>query len=145
MSPPRLTLTSLLTPSGILSLHLSYCLTSGFLKKHNPRSINTLYAGIPLATSVYTEGAGGEAARPCFPNMTLSASGGRGDGGRRALTMKINCWEFKKCGRQPGGAKAAELGVCPATVSAVLNGAHGGQNAGRACWVIAGSDRKSVV
>ena len=53
--------------------------------------------------------------------------------------MKMNCWEFKKCGRQPGGPKAAELGVCPATVSAVLNGAHGGQNAGRACWVIAGS------
>ena len=53
--------------------------------------------------------------------------------------MGKNCWEFKKCGRQPGGAKAAELGVCPATVSAVLNGAHGGQNAGRACWVIAGS------
>jgi hypothetical protein len=53
--------------------------------------------------------------------------------------MKMNCWEFKKCGRQPGGPKAAELGVCPAAVSAVLNGAHGGQNAGRACWVVAGS------
>jgi hypothetical protein len=26
----------------------------------------------------------------------------------------MNCWEFKKCGRQRGGAKAAELGVCPA-------------------------------
>ena len=53
--------------------------------------------------------------------------------------MKMNCWEFKKCGRQPGGPKAAELGVCPAAVSTVLNGAHGGQNAGRACWVVAGS------
>jgi hypothetical protein len=53
--------------------------------------------------------------------------------------MKMNCWEFKKCGRQPGGPKAAELGVCPAAVSEVLNGAHGGQNAGRACWVVAGS------
>jgi len=28
---------------------------------------------------------------------------------------KLNCWEFKKCGRQPGGPKVAELGVCPAT------------------------------
>jgi hypothetical protein len=53
--------------------------------------------------------------------------------------MKMNCWEFKKCERQPGGPKAAELGICPAAVSEVLNGAHGGQNAGRACWVIAGS------
>ena len=27
----------------------------------------------------------------------------------------INCWEVKKCGREPGGAKVAELGVCPAS------------------------------
>lgn len=26
----------------------------------------------------------------------------------------MNCWEFKKCGREAGGAKAVELGVCPA-------------------------------
>jgi len=26
----------------------------------------------------------------------------------------VKCWEFKKCGRTPGGLKAAELGVCPA-------------------------------
>ena len=26
----------------------------------------------------------------------------------------MNCWEFKKCGREKGGAKAAEKGVCPA-------------------------------
>ena len=26
----------------------------------------------------------------------------------------MNCWEFKKCGREAGGSKAAELGVCPA-------------------------------
>lgn len=26
----------------------------------------------------------------------------------------MNCWEFKKCGREKGGAKANELGVCPA-------------------------------
>jgi hypothetical protein len=26
----------------------------------------------------------------------------------------MNCWDFKKCGREQGGAKAAELGVCPA-------------------------------
>ena len=26
----------------------------------------------------------------------------------------MNCWEFKKCGREANGAKAAELGVCPA-------------------------------
>ena len=26
----------------------------------------------------------------------------------------MNCWEFKKCGRERGGARAVELGVCPA-------------------------------
>lgn len=26
----------------------------------------------------------------------------------------MNCWEFMKCGREKGGEKAGELGVCPA-------------------------------
>jgi hypothetical protein len=29
-------------------------------------------------------------------------------------SMNMNCWEIKKCGREKGGAKAAELGICPA-------------------------------
>jgi len=53
--------------------------------------------------------------------------------------MKSNCWEHKKCGRQPGGHKAQELGVCPVTTHQPLSGVHGGVNAGRACWVVAGS------
>lgn len=53
--------------------------------------------------------------------------------------VKLNCWEFKNCGRQPGGSKTTELGVCPAAAEQKLNGAHGGKNAGRACWVVAGS------
>ena len=56
-----------------------------------------------------------------------------------AAALKMNCWEFKKCGRQPGGQKAAELGVCPVTTQRELDGAHDGKNGGRACWVIAGS------
>jgi hypothetical protein len=55
------------------------------------------------------------------------------------LKVKQNCWEVKNCGRQPGGPKVAELGVCPAATEQALNGAHGGKNAGRACWVVAGS------
>ncbi len=54
-------------------------------------------------------------------------------------SAKKNCWEHKKCGRQPGGDKVAQLGVCPVTIYTELNGAHGGKNAGRACWAIAGS------
>ena len=26
----------------------------------------------------------------------------------------MNCWEFRKCGRQKGGDRADEMGVCPA-------------------------------
>lgn len=53
--------------------------------------------------------------------------------------MKRNCWEFKKCGREPGGENADELGICPASVYPRLDGAHGGKNGGRVCWVIAGT------
>lgn len=53
--------------------------------------------------------------------------------------MKINCWEFKMCGRQPGGGKVAELGICPASVAAGANGIHDGHNGGRACWAIVGT------
>jgi hypothetical protein len=57
----------------------------------------------------------------------------------KTAVKKLNCWEFKKCGRQPGGEKVAELGVCPATIAGELDQAHDGKNAGRACWVVAGS------
>ena len=30
------------------------------------------------------------------------------------METKLNCWEFKKCGREDGGVNAVELGVCPA-------------------------------
>jgi hypothetical protein len=53
--------------------------------------------------------------------------------------MKINCWEFKDCGREPNGLKAGDLGVCPASTEERLDGIHGGRNAGRSCWVVAGS------
>lgn len=56
-----------------------------------------------------------------------------------AAAVKMNCWEYKRCGREPGGHKTAELGVCPVTVHSELDGAHEGKNAGRACWVVAGS------
>lgn len=40
----------------------------------------------------------------------------------------MNCWEYKKCGRERGGSKAAELGVCPAY-----------PNGGRECAKVAGT------
>ena len=55
------------------------------------------------------------------------------------VDKKINCWEFKKCERQPGGQKVADLGVCPAAVDESFNGINNGQNAGRICWAVAGT------
>ena len=53
--------------------------------------------------------------------------------------LKKNCWDFKKCGREAQGPNSAELGVCPAYVENRLDGVHGGMNAGRSCWVVAGT------
>ncbi len=52
---------------------------------------------------------------------------------------KLNCWEFKKCGRGPGGNPGDGLGICPAATENRLNGVHGGKHSGRACWVVAGT------
>lgn len=50
-----------------------------------------------------------------------------------------NCWEIKHCGREPGGARSKELGVCPAATLTAVNGMNHGHNGGRACWAIAGT------
>jgi hypothetical protein len=49
---------------------------------------------------------------------------------------KMNCWEYKNCGREESGRNVEELGVCEATKEARLDGVHGGTNAGRACWSV---------
>lgn len=52
---------------------------------------------------------------------------------------KKNCWEYKNCGRQAGGAKVAELGTCPAATDASSNSMNSGENGGRMCWAVAGT------
>jgi hypothetical protein len=52
---------------------------------------------------------------------------------------KVNCWEFKKCGRQSGGPKVTELGLCPASTEERLDGSNHGARAGRTCWFVAGT------
>jgi hypothetical protein len=58
---------------------------------------------------------------------------------------KVNCWEFKRCGREPGGANAAELGVCPATTEGNGGCANGGDHGGRFCWALTGTLCKGEV
>ena len=62
--------------------------------------------------------------------------GDEGDGDRM---HKQNCWQVKQCGRQPGGWKIKELGVCPAAMLKEHDGTNGGRNAGRYCWRVSGS------
>lgn len=53
--------------------------------------------------------------------------------------MKLACWEFKQCGREPGGAHVSPGGVCPAATDETLEGVNGGRNGGRACWALPGT------
>ena len=57
----------------------------------------------------------------------------------------MNCWEFMECQREPGGIKAEELGICPASTAIEYNGLNRGINAGRLCWACAGTMCKGKV
>lgn len=50
---------------------------------------------------------------------------------------KPNCWEFMKCGKEPGGVNAGKSGACPVAKEALADGLNGGINGGRICWIIA--------
>jgi hypothetical protein len=52
---------------------------------------------------------------------------------------KQNCWEHERCGREPGGARVDELGVCPAATCDEADGINSGHMGGRICWAIAGT------
>ena len=56
-----------------------------------------------------------------------------------SISKKQNCWEYMKCGREPGGKKVAELGICRAATEEYFNGINSGKNGGRMCFVAAGS------
>ncbi len=52
---------------------------------------------------------------------------------------KQNCWEVKKCHREPGGSEVALLGECPAASDVSSNGLNNGKNGGRICWALTGT------
>lgn len=55
------------------------------------------------------------------------------------MTHGLNCWEFMECGREPGGARVEEMGVCPTATTPTFDGYNGGTNGGRSCWLVAGT------
>ena len=50
---------------------------------------------------------------------------------------KLNCWQFRNCGRGPGGLLVETLGLCPAATTMKFDGTNHGTAAGRYCWKIA--------
>jgi PAS domain S-box-containing protein len=54
-------------------------------------------------------------------------------------TSVLNCWEYEKCGREPGGVKVAKIGVCPAAIDAQVDGLNRGSKGGRICWAVTGT------
>lgn len=55
---------------------------------------------------------------------------------RRDTEMKMNCWEFNNCGREPNGKNTAEHGVCPAALPGKFDTVNQGRHGGRFCWAV---------
>ncbi|MCD6460643.1 hypothetical protein J7L67_08260 [bacterium] len=51
----------------------------------------------------------------------------------------LNCWEYKKCGREAGGYNVHELGVCKASIDHELKSVYSGRNGGRYCRRVPGT------
>ncbi len=58
---------------------------------------------------------------------------------------KLNCWEFMNCGRGPNAKDKEKCKSCPVVANTVLDGFNQGRNAGRACWLVAGTFCKGKV
>jgi hypothetical protein len=56
-----------------------------------------------------------------------------------APRRRLNCWEYRNCGREHGGLMVTALGECPVSSAMKLDGQNGGVAAGRACWLIPAS------
>ena len=61
------------------------------------------------------------------------------EGANLQEVTRLNCWEFRRCGRVPGGSREGECGVCPVVTESRLDAVHSGINAGRVCWFIEGT------
>ena len=57
--------------------------------------------------------------------------------GSQNIMNKINCWDYMKCGKGPGGEKTDKCATCPVASETLANGLNGGLNGGRICWIIA--------
>ena len=51
--------------------------------------------------------------------------------------IRLNCWQYRRCGREPGGENVSELGICNAALPSKNDLVNHGKNSGRICWTIA--------
>ena len=52
------------------------------------------------------------------------------------MTNKINCWEYKQCGRGPKQNNIYQPATCHVAEHKVSNDMNSGVNGGRLCWLI---------
>jgi len=57
------------------------------------------------------------------------------------MERKLNCWEFKNCGREKGGLMVNVLGECPVSLAMAYDGTNGGVAGGRNCWMVRDTNR----
>ena len=50
-----------------------------------------------------------------------------------------------RCGRELGGERSFELGVCRAAADTFFNGINSGKNGGRICFAVAGTFSNRVI
>jgi hypothetical protein len=58
------------------------------------------------------------------------------------VSRKLNCWEYKNCGREKGGLMVGILGECPVVSAMHLDGCNSGRAGGRVCWTIKGCNNR---
>ncbi len=56
-----------------------------------------------------------------------------------AAAKKLNCWEYQGCGFDADRNGETDSCGCPSVAESALDGANGGLNGGRSCWVIEGT------
>lgn len=55
------------------------------------------------------------------------------------MSLGLNCWEFTRCGREPGRGDGQGGASCSALTDTRSHGSNGGTHAGRICWAVAGT------
>lgn len=105
--------------------------------RNNPATKVIALLSLPLGAPCrehMAELADGELCKPVTTGSLAQALGMVG-----FALKKLNCWEFKKCGRQPGGINVPGQGGCPAATGLATDGLNDGQCGGRVCWAVSGT------